>query len=444
MKHSEGSSLAAPNLTIAVEPTESSSVVYGQLAAKSSEDAPEGQLSLVVAITNNEATDVHLNEVTVSFEPSVAVSSSTIAADLTIASTKTAYWWFNSTDNIILPMPAPTALKLSLACNNFTAPAVANFLLAPYASPATDGGYLFPAKTEDLEQTEFWFGVSAKHDPGGLGIGTFAAGTQSFAYDMGVRGFDYVSQKWTEARSGTTKSQNQDVRTWGKRIYAMAAGSVVQFKNDMPENTTFGLQKPTPNPVEGNHFYIQHGPDLALYAHFQKGSLNSDLLSVGAVVSEGQFLGLAGNSGNSTEPHLHMHIIRATTPWGGPPRPLPFRNVHVLDGARLMPHPWPPNSDEPWTKVAGECLPSVTSAIWPGPIAIGRRRLFMVIAWAWLIFIGGLMITQGGIDCIACGPVGTRILGVVSIGLGILGFVVSRLGARGKAAAGIEIGNMHG
>ena len=68
----------------------------------------------------------------------------------------------------------------------------------------------------------------------------------------------------------------------------------------------------------------------------------------------------------------------------------------------------------------------------------------MILAWAWLIFIGGLMITPGGIDCIACGPVGTSILGVVSIGLGILGFVVSRLRALGKAVAGIEKGHMHG
>lgn len=437
--------MAAPNLTIAVEPTESSSVVYGQLAARSSQDAPEGQLSLALAITNNEATGVHLNQVTISFVPSVAVPDSTIAANLNIASTTTAYWWFNETDNIILPEPAPTAIKISLACANFSAPAVANFPLAPHKGPAI-GGYLFPAKTDDLQKTEFWFGVSAQHRPGGLGTpGTFAAGTQLFAYDMVVRGFDDSSQQWTEALSGTTGSKNKDVRTWGKRIYAMAAGSVVQFKNNMPDNTTFGTQSPTPNPVEGNHFYIQHGPDLALYAHFQMGSLNSDLLSIGAVVSEGQFLGLAGNSGNSTGPHLHMHVIRATAPWGGPPRPLPFRNMHVLDGARVFPRPWPPDSDAPWTKVDGQDLPSVMSAIWPGPLGFGRRRFFMALAWAWLIFIGGLMITPGGIECIACGPVWTRVLGVVSIGLGILGFVVSRLRALGKAAAGIEAkGDMHG
>ena len=52
--------IAAPNLTIAVEPSEASSVVYGQLAAKSSEDAPEGQLSLALAITKPSALQLSL------------------------------------------------------------------------------------------------------------------------------------------------------------------------------------------------------------------------------------------------------------------------------------------------------------------------------------------------------------------------------------------------
>ncbi len=55
------------------------------------------------------------------------------------------------------------------------------------------------------------------------------------------------------------------------------------------------------------------------------------------------------------------------------------------------------------------------------------------------------MITPGGIECIACGPVWTKLLGVVSVGLGVLGFVMSRLRARGKAASGIEAkADMHG
>ena len=57
-------------------------------------------------------------------------------------------------------------------------------------------------------------------------------------------------------------------------------------------------------------------------------------------------------------------------------RPLPFRNIYVLDKARVMPEPWLPNSDAPWTKVDGQDLPSVMSAIWPGPLGFGRRKFY--------------------------------------------------------------------
>ena len=52
--------------------------------------------------------------------------------------------------------------------------------------------------------------------------------------------------------------------------------------------------------------------------------------------------------------------------------------------------------------------------------------IYRELAWAWIIFIGGLMITPGGIDCIVCGPVITNILGVISIAIGVSGFVFGR------------------
>ena len=53
-------------------------------------------------------------------------------------------------------------------------------------------------------------------------------------------------------------------------------------------------------------------------------------------------------------------------------------------------------------------------------------NLVRVLAYAFLIVIGGLMLTPDGIVCIACGLTLTRILGVVGILLGIAGFVVGR------------------
>ena len=40
-----------------------------------------------------------------------------------------------------------------------------------------------------------------------------------------------------------------------------------------------------------------------MYAHFQLGSIR---VKVGDKISRGQVLGLVGNSGNSSEPHLHF------------------------------------------------------------------------------------------------------------------------------------------
>ncbi|MBZ4420654.1 peptidoglycan DD-metalloendopeptidase family protein [Myxococcus sp. RHSTA-1-4] len=141
----------------------------------------------------------------------------------------------------------------------------------------------------------------------------------------------------------------------------MADGTVVAFLNTMAENTKMGKQDPTPNPVEGNHFYIQHGDELMLYAHFQTGSLNPKLMQVGAAVKAGDFLGLAGNSGNSTNPHLHIHCLQATKPWGGPPRPLPFHDIHVIDQTAVS----MPNRTGPWVKVSKQGLPGTQAAIWP-------------------------------------------------------------------------------
>jgi hypothetical protein len=52
-------------------------------------------------------------------------------------------------------------------------------------------------------------------------------------------------------------------------------------------------------------------------------------------------------------------------------------------------------------------------------------NLISLLAWAWIIVIGGLMITPGGIFCIVCGPIINNLIGIVSILIGVSGFAVS-------------------
>lgn len=64
--------------------------------------------------------------------------------------------------------------------------------------------------------------------------------------------------------------------------------------------------------IGGNHVVIEIAKgQYAFYAHLQPGSLR---VRVGDRVKRGQVVGLVGNSGNSTEPHLHFHLTDAIAP----------------------------------------------------------------------------------------------------------------------------------
>lgn len=76
-------------------------------------------------------------------------------------------------------------------------------------------------------------------------------------------------------------------------------------------------------------------------------------------------------------------------------------------------------------------------------------RIIRYLAWAWMIIVGGLLVTPGGVFCIACGQVvnapgyigQTAVLGVgvAAIVLGLFGIATesrAQTGASAGAAAG--------
>jgi murein DD-endopeptidase MepM/ murein hydrolase activator NlpD len=65
---------------------------------------------------------------------------------------------------------------------------------------------------------------------------------------------------------------------------------------------------------------------FAFYAHMQPGSLR---VKVGDKVRRGQVLGLLGNTGNSTEPHLHFQICNASSELGSEGLPYAFASFEV-------------------------------------------------------------------------------------------------------------------
>jgi len=59
----------------------------------------------------------------------------------------------------------------------------------------------------------------------------------------------------------------------------------------------------------GNLVIVENGPFRTYYAH-----LSSIPVSIGDVVTSGSTIGLSGNTGNSTGPHLHYEIRKNNVP----------------------------------------------------------------------------------------------------------------------------------
>lgn len=79
--------------------------------------------------------------------------------------------------------------------------------------------------------------------------------------------------------------------------------------------------------IIGNHVILDLGEGTyAVYAHVQRGSLQ---VRAGDTVRAGQPIARVGNSGNTTEPHLHFHLMDGPDPDSARGIPFTWRGVGV-------------------------------------------------------------------------------------------------------------------
>ncbi|HEY2393895.1 MAG TPA: M23 family metallopeptidase [Candidatus Angelobacter sp.] len=134
---------------------------------------------------------------------------------------------------------------------------------------------------------------------------------------------------------------NKNYRAYGSEALAVADGTITEVKDGIPENIPGENSRAVPITLEtigGNHVIIDLGHSrYAFYAHLQPGSLK---VKLGDHVKRGQVLGLVGNSGNSTEPHLHFHVSNGNSPLGseGIPYALESFEAKKKAGDPLSPH----------------------------------------------------------------------------------------------------------
>jgi hypothetical protein len=162
-----------------------------------------------------------------------------------------------------------------------------------------------------------------------------------------IEGGAYIAQRfavdWVQLwPSGTTftgdQKDNKSYRAYGANVLAVADAIVAATRDGIPENIPGPASRAVPITAEtigGNRVVLDLGGGrFALYAHLQPGSLR---VKVGDRVTRGQVLGLVGNSGNSTEPHLHFHLSDSVSPLGSEGLPyailgmtgMPLQNARV-------------------------------------------------------------------------------------------------------------------
>ncbi|WP_447248525.1 M23 family metallopeptidase [Meridianimarinicoccus sp. RP-17] len=120
---------------------------------------------------------------------------------------------------------------------------------------------------------------------------------------------------------------------FGAELRAPCDGNVVAVEGGMPD-----FKVPQQDPVNrlGNHVILRCGDAEIVFAHMRQDSLG---IAPGDVVSVGDVLGEVGNSGASSEPHLHIHAQRpapdGASPIAGEPLALRIEGRFLVRGDRL-------------------------------------------------------------------------------------------------------------
>jgi len=113
---------------------------------------------------------------------------------------------------------------------------------------------------------------------------------------------------------------------WDRPVLAPGAGLVVAAEDGIRDNTPGETNRRKP---PGNHVVLDHlNGEYSFLAHLQRGSVR---VRAGEDVKAGAPLGLCGNSGNSSEPHLHYHLQDTPEFGAGEGLPAFFRN-YLADG----------------------------------------------------------------------------------------------------------------
>jgi murein DD-endopeptidase MepM/ murein hydrolase activator NlpD len=146
---------------------------------------------------------------------------------------------------------------------------------------------------------------------------------------------------------------------YGASVLAVADGTVISTLDTLDDQIPGALPNPktiTLQNVDGNHIVIDLGGSrYAFYAHLKKNSL---LVHVGDHVKKGQVLAKLGNTGNTSGPHLHFHVMDGPSVLGSSGIPYIIDNFSLAGQVSVEQFNGAPGIEGDWGK---GLLPSPTA-----------------------------------------------------------------------------------
>lgn len=153
------------------------------------------------------------------------------------------------------------------------------------------------------------------------------------AYRGQSYGVDIVKlDGWGLRASGLLPPQPGAYHIYNEPVYAPCTGQVIAALDSLPDMQVPQVDR---KHMAGNHVLLRCGDADVLLGHFKPGSLN---VVVGDQVTAGRLIAAVGNSGNTGEPHLHIHAQQpgpVSEPLSGNPLPVRFGGRFLVRNDRV-------------------------------------------------------------------------------------------------------------
>lgn len=188
----------------------------------------------------------------------------------------------------------PWSASASVMRSHGLTAAMAVFFLALTARALSGYGY-----QDTAVELEFPFAAGTYY----IGQGGSATAINYHHTDRSQRfALDIVALNDFGARAaGMMPSDLTDYVAFDRAVQSPCTGVVVSMRDGIDDNR---ISETNTREPAGNHIILACGTARVLLAHLRKGSIT---IKGGELVTAGETLGRVGNSGNSSEPHLHMH-----------------------------------------------------------------------------------------------------------------------------------------